>query len=423
MDRRDFLKVASAAGLSVVSPVVYGENGIKDRPRRSYQPYEGNLYLFVNASGGWDPTSLCDPKGAAYEGDPERMNNYLADDIGQAGNIRYAPVAGNQAFFDKYYERTLVVNGIDMRTNGHEAGNRHTWSGRLSEGYPSLAAYMAAHKGPEQPLAFLSFGAYAETAGLVARTRSGNIGALQRLAFPGRQNPEDEASDFHSTRAQELILKAQKDREIALLERQGLPRIRRSMSTLFTSRAGSNELRRLTEYLPEQFSDNQIGEQAQLAIAAFRAGVCISANLSTGGFDTHGNHDESHFPRLQNLTEGLDVLWEEAEAQGVADRIVVCVGSDFGRTPGYNEGNGKDHWPISSMMFMGAGIPGNKVIGASTERHQAMPMNLDTLQLDSGGENIEPGNICQALRELSGTSGTDIASMFPIENQSVPLFS
>ncbi|MEM7154751.1 MAG: DUF1501 domain-containing protein [Myxococcota bacterium] len=423
MDRRDFLKLSSAAGLSVVSPVVYGERGLKEPPRSSYAPYEGKLFLFVNAAGGWDPTSLCDPKGAAYEDDPERMNNYLAADIEEAGNIRYAPVAGNNAFFQKYYDRTLVVNGIDMRTNGHEAGNRHTWSGRLSEGYPSMAAFFAAAFGVQQPLAFMTFGAYSETAGLVARTRSGNVNVLERLAYPARMNPGDETSTFHSERAQELMLKAQQDREVALLENQGLPRIRHSMSTLFTSRSGSNELRRLTEFLPETFSDNRIGEQAQLALAAFRAGVCVSANLSIGGFDTHGNHDDNHFPNLQQLTEGLDVLWEEAEAHGVADRVIVAVGSDFGRTPGYNGGNGKDHWPISSMMFMGSGIPGNKVIGSSTERHQANAVNLSTLAEDPSGSNLEPGHVCQAMRQLAGLENSELAAMFPIENEVVPLFS
>lgn len=424
MDRRNFLKLASAAGLSVVSPVVYGERGLKEPPRTSYAPYAGTLFLFVNAGGGWDPTSLCDPKGAAYEDEPDRMNNYLADDIETAGNIRYAPVAGNAAFFQKYYDRTLVVNGVDMLTNGHDAGNRHTWSGRLSEGYPSMAAFFAAAFGPEQPLAFLSFGAYSDTAGLVARTRSGNINVLQRLAYPSRMNPDDENTEFHSAYAQEMITKAQKDREIALLENQGLPRIRQSMSTLFTSRSGSNELRRLTEFLPETFSDNRIGEQGQLALAAFKAGVCVSANLSIGGFDTHGNHDAGHFPRLQELTEGIDVIWEEAERMGVADRVFVAVGSDFGRTPGYNEGQGKDHWPITSMMFMGSGVPGNTVIGQSTDRHQAVGMNLDTLQVDNSPEapHIEPGHICQAIRQLAGVDQSELAAMFPLENQMVPLF-
>jgi uncharacterized protein (DUF1501 family) len=422
MDRRDFLKIASAAGLSVVSPVVYGERGLKEPPRTSFAPYEGTLFLFVDCAGGWDPTSLCDPKGAAYADDPQRMNNYLTDDIMSAGNIRYAPVGGNQAFFDKYYQQTMIINGLDMLTNGHDQGNRHMWSGRLSEGYPAMAAFMAAAFGVEQPLAFLSFGAYSETAGLVARTRSGNINVLQRLAYPSRMNPDDETTAFHSEAAQEIMARAQKDREVALLEAQGLPRIRQAMSTLFTSRSGSNELKRLTEYLPETFSANPIGEQAQLALAAFKAGVCVSANLSVGGFDTHGDHDNQHIPRLQTVLEGLDVLWTEAENMGVADRVFVAVGSDFGRSPGYNDGNGKDHWPITSMMFMGKGVTGNRVIGESTYRHEAKGVNLSTLAVDESADakHIEPGHVCQAIRHLAGLSESELSAAFPIENQLLP---
>ena len=42
------------------------------------------------------------------------------------------------------------------------------------------------------------------------------------------------------------------------------------------------------------------------------------------------------------------------------DQIVVVVGSEFARTPGYNGGNGKDHWPITSMIVMANGIDGNR---------------------------------------------------------------
>lgn len=429
MDRRNFLKLASAAGLSVVSPTVYGERGLKEPPKSSNAPYEGTLFLFINAGGGWDPTSFCDPKGAAIADAPDRMNNYLSDDIMRAGNIDYAPVfapldTGND-FFQEYHQDLLVVNGLDMRTNGHDAGNRHCWSGRLTEGHPSMAAFFAAAFGVQQPLAFLSFGAYSETAGLVARTRSGNINVLQRLAYPSRMNPDDETTNFHHPAIQEHIARAQKDREVALLERQGLPRIRESMGTLFTSRSGSSELRRLTEFLPEEFSDNPIGEQAQLALAAFKAGVCVSANLSIGGFDTHGNHDQNQIPRLQTLLDGVHVLWQEAKRMEVADRVFVAMGSDFGRSPGYNDGNGKDHWSISSMMFMGKGVSGNRVVGSSTYRHQAIGINLDTLETDDREEadHLEPGNICQAIRSLAGVRESELASAFPIDNQDIPLFS
>jgi uncharacterized protein (DUF1501 family) len=45
----------------------------------------------------------------------------------------------------------------------------------------------------------------------------------------------------------------------------------------------------------------------------------------------------------------------------------VIAQSEMGRTPTYNSGNGKDHWPIGSIMFLGCGIRGNRVIGATDE--------------------------------------------------------
>ena len=56
---------------------------------------------------------------------------------------------------------------------------------------------------------------------------------------------------------------------------------------------------------------------------------------------------------MQRLLEGVDFLMEEIERQGLTDKVIVMIGSDFARTPWYNDGNGKDHWSITSMMLMG----------------------------------------------------------------------
>ena len=49
-----------------------------------------------------------------------------------------------------------VLNGIDTSTNNHDAGSRTMWSGRLAEGYPSLAALIAANKGGGSPMATMA---------------------------------------------------------------------------------------------------------------------------------------------------------------------------------------------------------------------------------------------------------------------------
>lgn len=412
MDRRDFLKLCGAAGLVASAPALL--------PRRAHaqdDAAEGPFWVFVHASGGWDPTSLCDPKGRASEDEENPMNHYFTADIGEAGNIRYAPVGENQVFFDKHFRRTMVINGVDTQTNNHDAGVRHTWSGKLSEGYPALAALLAGQYAAEKPMAFITNGGYDYTGGLVAPTRVGNIDAVGRIAWPNSIEGRAEGESFHSPATYDRI-KAALDRRQATLHGQfDLPRYSHAISQLYDARAGQNTLRRLTEVLPGEFSRDNLPRQAQVCCAAFKAGISRAANLSVGGFDTHGNHDDSHIPRLGELLRGVDFLWDEAERQGIADDLIVMIGSDFGRTPGYNSGNGKDHWAITSVVLMGKGIPGNTVIGSTDERH--VPIKVDPRTLapaaEGAGVRIEPQHIHRALRRLAGFGPDDETSrLFPL---------
>lgn len=415
MNRRDFLKLAGLAGLTVIpgsSAIGGGEVG---GPLPEPHAYEGTFWVFVNAGGGWDPTSLCDPKGRANDMDPDPMNMYLSSDILSAGNIQYAPVGGNDAFFQKYFQDLLIINGLDMQTNGHDSGSRHAWSGRLVEGFPSLAALVAATAGPELPMSYLSFGGYDLTAGIVARTRSGNTNALGRIAYPERIDPQNADDRFHSVKADELIQQARDGRRATQELSASLPAEQIAMSQMFTATDGANELKLLQQYLPDMLDQtNPIRRQAQVALAAYRAGICVSVNINTGGFDTHGDHDNLHIPRLQLLLEGVDAIWEEAALQQVADNMIVVVGSDFGRSPGYNANNGKDHWSVSSMMLMGKGISGNRVIGATTDRHQPLAVDPSSLAVSESGVRIEPQHVHYELRKLAGIADGPFASMFPI---------
>jgi len=429
MDRRNFIRMASAAGLSVVAPSSFGGRDLSFGRRNDTATAGNKLFLCFNASGGWDPTHLCDAKTKTGPNDPNPMTNLLPEEVETSNGITY-PAAFNPdlygagagafipEFFRKHSGRLRIINGIDMQTNGHDTGSRHTWSGRLTEGAPTLAAYMAATYDPTLPMAFLSFGGFAETAGIAAQTRAGNLGALLRVAYPTRVDPEDETNTYHSDRAIELIEEAQWHRDMALLEGQRLPRIRHSMNTLYTARSGSNELRLLQEYLPsnDQLPDSDFFRSIQLALAAYQAGITIAANLNIGGFDTHGNHDQSQIPRLDELVRGIDYAWEEATRREVVNDIVIVVGSDFGRTPGYNDGNGKDHWSVSSMMLMGNGIePG--VVGETNEGHEAFGITPN-LGIDRSSEpalRLEPGHVHQALRnKFAMGDGNPLAPLFPI---------
>ncbi len=52
---------------------------------------------------------------------------------------------------------------------------------------------------------------------------------------------------------------------------------------------------------------------------------------------------------------------------GIADKLVLLVTSDFGRTPKYNTGDGKDHWNVTSVLVSGPQIRGGRVVGKTDD--------------------------------------------------------
>lgn len=431
MKRRHFLQAAGALGLTVFAPTSTRKAGAAPLF------YNGPLFVQIHAGGGWDPTSFCDPKGGAPM-DPKSVNqNYTPQQIGMAGPFSYAPLAwaingtevySNKRFFETHQSRLCVINGLDTTTNNHDSGERTTWCGQTSEGYPSFAAIVAGtvNQTMALPMPYLSYGGYDVTEGLVPLTRAGNVGSLQRVAYPNRTNPTDQkSSTYLSSDTEARILKAQQERTQAL-QGGALPYANRSLASLYLARSSDDGVAALAEKLSglkivqaSDFADiapvagnlgglTNLMQQAQLATVAFSAGVAVSVNLSIGGFDTHSNHDQAQTQSLMTLFRGVDYLVSQLQAAGILDRTVIMIGSDFGRTPYYNQGNGKDHWNITSMMFMGAGVPGGHLVGASDASFKAKtvdPFTLAAQEDPNAGKRIERGRSRSFSQRQSGALG------------------
>ena len=328
--------------------------------------YRGRLLVTLQADGGWDPTSFCDPK-VNTPGEPVINHWAERDEIRQTGNIAYAPFAKNVPFFEKYHDRMLVINGVDAQTNSHTVGIVHNWSGRNSEGFPTVSAMLAAHHAPDLALPYLSFGGFSETAGLTRFTRVSDPGLLRSIAFPelgrwgGRYFTESEWDLLQSYRTDNAgYLAAATGILPAAARNRGLYRSSLASTEGLKSFADAippeDQLERAREFTgPDGNVENDGGlrRQAQIAVLAFKTGVAVSADLFIGGFDTHSMNDPYQGWVLGALTDSVDYLWDYAEEHGVADRMVVVMGSDFGRTNFYNADDGKDHWPIGSFVIMG----------------------------------------------------------------------
>jgi uncharacterized protein (DUF1501 family) len=200
-----------------------------------------------------------------------------------------------------------------------------------------------------------------------------------------------------------------------------LPRTLNSMQVFEMVQSDNSELQSLVAAMPTELHENELERQIQVALACFSAGVSVSANVSIGGFDTHNNHDNNQAPQLIRVVEAMAFARQEAERLGIADRFNIIVGSDFARTPYYNDGNGKDHWSIGSMMFMGSDIQGGRVIGATDHNQLPLAVNPATLELDANGIVLSPGHIHAGLRAIAGLETNPIVTGFEVDEW-LPLF-
>ena len=393
--------------------------------------YTGKLFVFVQADGGWDPTSFCDPK-TNVPGEPV-INHWAERDTTQeAGGIRYAPFADNAAFFRKYHRRMLVINGVDAQTNSHTVGVTHNWSGRNAQGFPTMTALLAAHHSPDMPLNYLNFGGFSATGGLTRFTRLSDAGRIRALAYTNRVHGNEEVlrpeewTTLQQYRARRI---ARLNEAPGLLPRQARNRLHYQSAL---SPASTQGLKRYAAALPpdDQLEQdvqyaydgdnfhNGLRRQAQLSVLAFKTGVAVSADLFLSGFDTHRSNDAKQGWLLGALTGSVDYLWEYAELHGIADRLVVVIGSDFGRTNHYNAEDGKDHWPIGSFVIMEKNQPWTgRTVGETDDLHFAQKINPATLERDdTQGTIIYPKHVHEALRRHLGLADSPLATAFPFHN-------
>lgn len=412
--RRDFLKACTLAGLGLALP---WRSAALNPAEKKEEPYAGPYYIVFNASGGWDTTYLMDPKGVN-----EINRLYKEGDILTKGAHKFAPIKkhgqggmSNEDFYAEFGDDLLTVNGLDYSVNNHSPGARYMATGKLdSMAYPTFAALVAACRGPQCPLAYLTFGNYSATGNLVAMSRVPYLPSLQKIA--NADSIEGNLrSPYHDQFALDRIEAALREANEAGGSMPRLPRTQRGENMLYAAQSNSKALARVSQYIPANSPKERLSQQVEIALASFKAGVCVSANLNIGQFDSHANNDTDQMKLIPEFLAGIAHLLRRAEELKIREQLVVILQSEMGRTPNYNTGNGKDHWSIGSIMFMGPGIKGNRVIGATDEKQFALPLNPHSLELDKEkGIRIRPEHIHESLREFAGIAEHPLCKKFPL---------
>jgi len=117
--------------------------------------------------------------------------------------------------------------------------------------------------------------------------------------------------------------------------------------------------------IKDEYGRNQAGMRMLLARRLVEAGVRF-VTLTYGGWDMHDNIQNGIKNQVPALDQGFATLIRDLDRRGLLSSTLVCIGSEFGRTPKINNLAGRDHWPkVFSVVMAGGGIKQGIVYGSS----------------------------------------------------------
>ena len=87
-----------------------------------------------------------------------------------------------------------------------------------------------------------------------------------------------------------------------------------------------------------------------------------------GAWDAHGGLKANHMQLCAQVDQPIAGLLKDLKQRGLLDETLVVWATEFGRTPGAQGGDGRDHHPYGFSVWMaGGGIKGGVVHGATDE--------------------------------------------------------
>jgi uncharacterized protein (DUF1501 family) len=86
------------------------------------------------------------------------------------------------------------------------------------------------------------------------------------------------------------------------------------------------------------------------------------------GWDAHSKLKDNHTTRSKAVDQPIGGLLKDLKQRGMLDETLVVFATEFGRTPGAERSDGRDHHPYGFSVWMaGGGIKGGIAHGATDE--------------------------------------------------------
>jgi len=173
------------------------------------------------------------------------------------------------------------------------------------------------------------------------------------------------------------------------------------------------ELKDIKNDLGDEFTDiDGLGGEGIALATAFERGYAITGTLEArGSWDSHSNNNPQQNQGFDDTFQGLHQIVSRLANRPATsgpgtllDQTTLVVMSEMGRTPKLNGSNGKDHWPATSVLMIGAGVKGNQVIGGTDDFQNVEKVDFSTGQVSPSGLEISAANLGSTLLSMSGVN-------------------
>ncbi len=115
----------------------------------------------------------------------------------------------------------------------------------------------------------------------------------------------------------------------------------------------------------DAYGRNIAGARMLLARRLVEAGVRFTT-MTYGSWDMHDKVQERITKSVPAFDQAFAALITDLDQRGMLESTLVCVASEFGRTPKINKTSGRDHWAkVFSVVLAGGGVKRGFVYGSS----------------------------------------------------------
>lgn len=371
--RRDFLHVGFAGGIGMtLSDLLFHQQAQAEIKYYASKEGTAKSVIFIFLPGGMCQQETFDPKPYA----PVEYRGPLGNIGTKISGIRINELWKQTA---QILDKITICRSMSHGEAAHERGTHNMFTGYRPSPviqFPSMGSVVAHEFGPRkqlpqyvclpnQPNQFAGTGYLSSS---YAGFSLGSDPASKNFTVRDLKLPSGVTEERFTRRRR--ILDAVNDHFESREKSDSLDAVgsfyNRAYSMISSEKAREAfDINKEDSKLRDKYGRNSAGSRLLLCRRLVESGVRF-VTTTYGGWDMHNNIETGIRRQVPPFDQAFAALIRDLDERGMLDSTMVCIASEFGRTPKINKNAGRDHWPkVFSVVLAGGGIKQGSVYGRS----------------------------------------------------------